>query len=233
MRARESANRIRCASNMRQIGLALHHYHDTFLQFPPGTSYKGVNDPFPFMSWLTRLLPFVEQDALWRQSENAFAIEKDFRRNPPHTGFGTVQPIYQCPSDPRSAATERLGPFEIAFTNYLGNEGVNFQRRDGVLFLNSRSRLTDIIDGTSSTLLAGERPPSADSVLGWWYAGWGQNKDGSAEVVLGVREINSYYPSGTCPTGPYEYGPGKPQNLCDTFHFWSRHAGGGAQGPRI
>jgi prepilin-type processing-associated H-X9-DG protein len=226
MRVREAANRAQCANNLRQIGLALHNYHDTLELLPPGTSYRDGKDPYPFMSWLTRLLPFVEQPGLWIQTERAYAEDKWFENNPPHIGFDTVIRLYNCPSDPRTGTKENVRGLSVAFTDYLGNEGVNLQRLNGVLYLDSRTRLTDVKDGTSSTLLVGERPPSADGVLGWWYAGWGQVQDGSAQAVLGVRERN--YFSGGCPIGPYEYGPGNLRNQCDAFHFWSLHAGGGA-----
>jgi prepilin-type N-terminal cleavage/methylation domain-containing protein/prepilin-type processing-associated H-X9-DG protein len=226
IRIHESASRIRCASNLRQIGLAVHQYHDTLGQLPPGSSYQDGKDPYPFMSWLTRLLPYVEEEVLWRRSEGAYALDRDFRNDPPHVGFDTPIPLYTCPSDPRTAEPRYVQGLKVAFTDYLGNEGVNLRRLGGVLFLDSRIRLTDITDGLSSTLMAGERPPSADGRFGWWYAGWGQNQDGSAEVVLGVREKNVRGLG--CPPGPYEYGPGKPQNQCDMFHFWSLHAGKGA-----
>jgi prepilin-type processing-associated H-X9-DG protein len=226
MRARESANRLRCADNLRQIALALHHYHETYSVLPPGTSYRDGNDPNPFMSWLTRLLPFVEQSALFQQSEAAYQIEKNFGVNPPHVGLGTLITLYTCPSDSRTNQVEILGNRQIAFTDYLGNEGTDLRQRNGLLYLDSRVRLTDISDGASKTLLVGERPPSPDGILGWWYAGWGQLKDGSAEVVLGMQEKNAYYPS-ECPVGPYAYTPGSPKNPCDTFHFWSFHMGKG------
>jgi prepilin-type processing-associated H-X9-DG protein len=73
-------------------------------------------------------------------------------------------------------------------------------------------------------LLVGERPPSADGLFGWWYGGWGQSKDGSADMVLGVQEKNVYVPG--CPLGPYQFGPGNVKDQCDTFHFWSMHMGG-------
>jgi prepilin-type N-terminal cleavage/methylation domain-containing protein/prepilin-type processing-associated H-X9-DG protein len=228
MRVREAANRTRCADNLRQIGLALHHYHDVHQQLPPGTSFRNGKDPFPYMSWLTRLLPFEEQDALWRESERAFALSKDFRESPPHVAFKTPLRLYACPSDPRTIDAEIVRGLEVAFTDYLGNEGISLRELGGVLYLDSRVRLTDVTDGASKTLLVGERPPSADGILGWWYAGWGQQQDGSAEVVLGVLEKNYYDEGSSCPKGPYQFGPGKPKNLCDTFHFWSLHAGHGA-----
>src|SRR5262249_34458147 len=84
-----------------------------------------------------------------------------------------------------------------------------------------------ITDGTSNTLMVGERPPSADDRFGWWYAGEGQDKDGSAEMILGAREI-PYAQYGNCPLGSHHFGPGSESNQCDMFHFWSRHVGGGA-----
>jgi prepilin-type N-terminal cleavage/methylation domain-containing protein/prepilin-type processing-associated H-X9-DG protein len=226
IRARESANRLRCADNLRQLALALHAYHGVERQFPPGSSYRGGADPYPFMSWLTRLLPFVEQSPLFRASELAYKQDKDFRVNPPHVGFSTTIQLYNCPSDPLTGQIAHVGGLEVAFTDYLGNEGLDLRLPNGVLFMDSRIRLTDIIDGTSQTLLIGERPPSPDGLLGWWYAGWGQVKTGSAEVVLGMREKNLHY-SG-CKLGPYEYGPGSKNNRCDAFHFWSFHAGQGS-----
>ena len=179
------------------------------------------------MSWLTRLLPYVEQDALWGDAIRAFATNKWFE-SPPHVPIlGRVMPIFACPSDATSQQQWDLGAFQVAFTDYQGNEGTTQVKRDGVLFLDSRIRFADIQDGTSNTLLVGERPPSEDHNLGWWYAGWGQDQDGSAEYVLCVNEMNtSGTRSSTCPLGPYEFAPGNARDPCDAFHFWSLHPGG-------
>jgi type II secretory pathway pseudopilin PulG len=227
-RIRDAAHRTACAANLRQVGLGLHRYHGDFQHLPPGVSYRNGADPHPFMSWQTRLLPYLEQQAQWDQALRAFAQQRDFRRNPPHTGLAIPMPIYGCPADNRTlTAAELPGGFRVAFTSYLGVSGSNPFRRDGVLYLDSRVRLADVRDGLSNTLFVGERPPSANGVYGWWYAGQGQLSDGSADVVLRARERNfdAVYAAG-CPAGPYTFGPGSIQNQCDTFHFWSLHFGG-------
>ncbi len=228
-RVRDAANRTRCLNNLRQVGLALHNYHDVHSRFPPGVSYQNGKDPYPFMSWNTRLLPFLEQENLWAETQKAYAQNPDFLYDPPHKGLATVMPVYACPADSRTLSVANPPGVRVAFTAYLGVVGTDQSRSDGVLYLDSQVRFADITDGTSNTLAVGERPPSADGGFGWWYAGWGQNKDGSGDMVLGVRERNvgSIW-AGSCPPGPYEFGPGRVQNQCDAFHFWSLHLGGGA-----
>jgi prepilin-type processing-associated H-X9-DG protein len=107
----------------------------------------------------------------------------------------------------------------------LGVEGTDQYHKDGVLFMDSKVRMASILDGASNTLMVGERPPSAQGNLGWWYAGWGQEQDGSAEMLLGVREI-CVYNSPPCAAGPFHFGPGRFLNQCDAYHFWSPHSGG-------
>jgi prepilin-type N-terminal cleavage/methylation domain-containing protein/prepilin-type processing-associated H-X9-DG protein len=222
-RVRSTAARAECTNHLRQLGLALHQYHDAQRMLPPGVGYRGGKDPYPFMSWNARLLPYLEQDNLWRLTQQAYAQDRRFLHNPPHIGLVTVIPVFSCPADSR---TLRRGKY-AAFTAYLGVEGEDRLSQDGMLFLDSAIRIADVTDGTSNTLMVGERPPSADEALGWWYAGEGQAKDGSGDMVLGVREYNTGSPWGRgCPYGPYAFRAGRVSNQCDAFHFWSLHPGG-------
>jgi prepilin-type N-terminal cleavage/methylation domain-containing protein/prepilin-type processing-associated H-X9-DG protein len=226
--ARASAMRTECSNQLRQIGLGLHHYHDAFAVLPPGCSGAGPGEAMPYMTWMARLLPYVEQDALWRETLLAYKEDKWFE-SPPHWAvLGQPIRLFSCPTDSRTSNPATFGSFEVGLTSYLGVEGINLSRQDGVLYFNSRIRFADIQDGLSSTLMVGERPPSSNLEWGWWYAGWGQRKKGSGDSVLGVRELNTLTVGieGNCASGPYKFVPGRTSNQCDLFHFWSLHNGG-------
>jgi prepilin-type N-terminal cleavage/methylation domain-containing protein len=229
-RARDAAARIKCANNLHQIGLAAHQYHDTMGSLPPGMRTLAVrNQPYPLASWLTMLLPYIEQGNLWNATVAAYQQSSSPFKNPPHIGLATVMPIFACPADPRADQVQ-FAPrdrFNVALTCYLGVEGLDLYSQDGLLFRDSAIRFADITDGLSNTLLAGERPASANFQFGWWYAGAGQRFSGSAEMVLGVREPNLQpVTKGSCAPGIYSYAPGSLTNQCDMFHFWSPHIGG-------
>ena len=226
-KARAAAARIACTNKLRQLGLALHLHHDANGAFPAGVSHDGGAAPYPFMSWNVRLLPHLEQEPAWRQAVTAYAADRDFLAAPHKELRARVMPAFVCPADSLAAASRTLLPgFQMAFTSYFGVEGIDQMNKDGVLFLDSSIKLVDITDGTSNTLLVGERPVTAEGSLGWWYAGWGQGKDGSAEMVLGVAERIGPKWASKCPDGPYAFAAGRPDNPCDAFHFWSFHGGG-------
>lgn len=224
--ARAAAHRTACLHNLKQLALALHGYHDARKTLPPGLASPGSGELYPYLGWPARILPYLEQEALWREIDIAFRHDADFLHVPPHVHRATVVPAFSCPADGRTfAPSTRLRGMSVAFTSYLGNAGIDLTTQDGLLYVDSRVRLTDATDGASNTLLIGERPPSGDERYGWWYAGWGQRKTGSAEMVLGVREQN--VAERHCWGGPYQFGPGREENSCDAFHYWSPHSGGG------
>lgn len=226
-RVRSASARLACANNLKQLGLALHNYHDVHGAFPPGIANRDRGLQYSYLSWHARLLPYIEQSSLWSQVEAAFRQESFPFTQPPHQVAGVVIPTFICPSDDRGLTPYRIFNRQVAVTSYLGNGGLNLRSADGVLYLNSRVRLLGITDGTSMTLLIGERPPSADLRFGWWYAGQGQRRTGSADSFLGAQELNRLRaPYDQCPAGPYSFQPGRVENDCDAFHFWSLHSAG-------
>lgn len=225
-KVRAAALRAECLNNLKQIGLAAHQHHDAAKAFPAGMRGLG---PLKFSSWLAALLPYIEQGGLWQITEDAYQQSSSPFKNPPHVGLATAIRIYSCPADGR-AEQRGMAPidkFLVAFTNYLGVSGKDLTTLDGILFRDSHVRMADITDGMSQTLLAGERPPSANLQFGWWYAGVGQKFTGSCDVVLGVEEQNALpITPGSCAPGTYTFEPGRLDNQCDMFHFWSLHPAG-------
>ncbi len=240
-KVRSASERLKCTNNLKQVGLALHNYIGGNKYFPPGIAEKyNPRDPRQFGSWMIRTLPFIEQDALFRASEAAFTAQGSNPDAFDHSDImKRVIEMYKCPSDDRQYIATYVQGLTVAFTGYLGVNGRNLRTYDGILYWNSKVTIDDVADGTSNTLLVGERPPSFDMVFGWWYAGAGQwdysfpggvRNSGSTDVTLGGAEINirtNGIPEyDACPAGPYAYGPGKIFEPCDNFHFWSLHEGG-------
>jgi prepilin-type N-terminal cleavage/methylation domain-containing protein/prepilin-type processing-associated H-X9-DG protein len=224
-RVRDAALRAQCANNLRQIGLALHGYHNAHQSLPPGL--RTEQDPYLYMSWHTRILPFLEQQALWELAVTEYALRPIYYAPPRHAGFSIPVSVFVCPADGRKVGTVPEG-YQAGLTTYLGVMGSTGVSHDGLLYTNSLVRMRDITDGTSNTLAVGERPPSPDLRWGWWYAGLGQDGTGMGDMVLGATAVRITYRLPTCPHGPYQFGPGSLDHLCDLFHFWSVHVGGGA-----
>lgn len=233
---RAAAARANCANNLRQQGQALHQYHGVHHVLPMGVAHPeplpGVPpvgpgppyDPYPLLNWQARLLPYLEQDALWAQTERAYVLDRHHLHNPPHVAAGVPVPVYICPADGRRYAPGTAPGTRDAPTGYVGVNGTNQFEEDGVLFLDSKVRLTDITDGTSNTLLVGERPPERTFRFGRWYGGWGPW--GTPNNILGVREpvISGNHP--LCLPGLNVYGPSSLDNPCSPLHFWSFHPAG-------
>jgi prepilin-type processing-associated H-X9-DG protein len=236
-KVREAAQRAQCLSHLKQIGMALHSYHDANQTFPHAYDARALfQDPsrtpatpaktrfLVTQSWATLLLPFLEQENLAQAGYDVYRQR--------HV------PLYACPSDPRSNA---FYPGDAqysaqALTDYLAVTGTTTFNGDpealprpqgnGVIYESSRTRLADITDGASNTVLVGERPPSLELYWGWWA--WS-----AFDTSLGVR--NDYPVYGTaggppviaCPRlFPENYRPNTTRN-CDTHHFWSMHPVGG------
>jgi prepilin-type N-terminal cleavage/methylation domain-containing protein/prepilin-type processing-associated H-X9-DG protein len=172
-RAREAANRIQCANNLKQLGIAMHHYHDVHKSFPAGYE-KKVSPSHPDVSaylfrWSAhaKLTPFLEQTTIYNALDLANPLFLDPDRSvDPRNVLGVSQrlPVFLCPSDdgtpfvPIAPPPEdrKFGPTNYAGCIGSGGNGSPRENADGIVFINSRVRIADIIDGTSHTALMSE-----------------------------------------------------------------------------
>lgn len=222
--ARESARKTQCTNQMKQIVLASHQYHDAFGFFPAGSGSSNSYIRFRYGSMFIQLLPYLEQAPLFDKISDRFAGQPNALL-PLHPEAAIPLPILACPSDPRTPGPQVISGENVSLTSYLGSAGTDYLKKDGIYFVDSNIRMSQILDGTSQTLTFGERPPSSDLVIGWWYAGIGINAQGTGEFLLGAAERNDN-PSIPCPRGPYVFQKGKFSVQCDALHYWSPHPGG-------
>jgi prepilin-type processing-associated H-X9-DG protein len=233
--ARAAAIRSACRANLRQCALAVHLYHDEYGFFPVGHTPDHADADYPHLCWQARLLPALEQTAVWQEAVAAYATQRNpfgrRGRQPAHPGFAQIIPTFLCPGDPRDLKQQfhhPVGEYLVALTSYLGIAGTTCVQADGVLIKNQAIRTLDVVDGLSTTLLIGERPPSFDHRYGWWYAGAGMDRAGKADAIMGVAEIGSADPYfAGCPLGVYRFQAGNPKSACSIQHYWSTHQGGG------
>ena len=188
-KVREAANRTRCLNNLKQMGLALHNYHDANGSLPAGFTSRvtgpwpgGSNDPVPEAgpgwSLFAHLLPYVEQDNLHR----AIRFDLPLAHADNAAARRTFVGVYVCPSDtaprlinltdsgsPPADANRPVVLTDAAVCSYagvLGDGAYEQQPYTGVFHRNSRVRLADVTDGTSNTVGVGERT-SRFSENGW------------------------------------------------------------------
>jgi prepilin-type N-terminal cleavage/methylation domain-containing protein/prepilin-type processing-associated H-X9-DG protein len=149
-KVRAAAARTQCINNLKQIGLAVHNYHDSYKKFPSGHEMRSKNwmgsqappagfnlvtgrtsgNPFYFSNWAIQLLPFLEQTPLYNQYNNSYTNENPVNR----AVVQTVVPIYNCPADPNAGVLEnpgstpsgaQFGSFQYAHGSYRGMTGIN------------------------------------------------------------------------------------------------------------
>ncbi|WP_417379154.1 DUF1559 domain-containing protein [Gimesia sp.] len=180
--AREAARRSQCKNNLKQLGLAMHNYHETFQVFPFGminpTNGDLPGSPRPATDntgWYPMILPYIEQGSLY----NVYMQEQ---KNPSRTGAiywskkDAVVPMMMCPSDPAGPKNITYGqtdPSSNGSQGFHGNYAVcsgsthfgaagSYTALNGLFYSRSRTRLRDITDGASMTLMASELILSAD-----------------------------------------------------------------------
>jgi len=162
--AREAARRSQCKNNLKQIGLALHNYHDAHRVLPPGNVMRSNNNErvtAPFLLW-----PFLDQQALYQKvtpADEAWGscatgtTAADLKRN---GVMSTVLSVFQCPSDGPS----RFGTSCRARNSYLPNAGLGTiplayngsPSTPGIFYQNSSVGFRDVTDGLSGTICFSE-----------------------------------------------------------------------------
>jgi len=179
--AREAARRAQCKNNLKQIGLALHNYHDTHKAFPPGAlalSFAGAayktGDAEPSRTavaggwgWTVYILPFLDQTPLYQAlnpNGNNFPLAPtDLTR--------TSLPVYLCPSEGNSLLHTATamggngttdGHARSSYPAIFGSTSVNYvntasQDTRGMFWYNSIVRIADVRDGASNTIMVTER----------------------------------------------------------------------------
>lgn len=203
--AREAARRSQCSNNLKQMGLALHNYHDIFKVFPPGYVDEKPNSGQDGHGWMLNvfLLPFMEQQSLYDQLNTrdrmnlANAAQLSLTR--------TVVGGFLCPSstelDPTQNADiniNQLGTnYKIGLSNYLGVMGPQDFRCytaasgiNSVFYSSSTIKIRDIVDGTSNTFAFTERSGDKNWRAGVW-AGTDMVREGSFDCYGGVNSYQS------------------------------------------
>jgi len=204
--AREAARRTQCSNNLKQLGVAMHNYHDTYGTLPMGmisTTRQGGFGTAGRWCWSAYLLPYVEQQALYREIRIS-GVDKNWWTYGNAVDNATVLqmmqrpiPAYRCPS----ATSKGTNPNRqkdgatVATSNYVavnssdqlqtdpGSPTADPQGADGLFVCNQPYKLADILDGTSNTLMIGERC--------WvWMSADGTRRECNAACVFGQNNHN-------------------------------------------
>jgi prepilin-type N-terminal cleavage/methylation domain-containing protein len=167
-KVREAASRIKCSNNMKQIGLAAHSYHDSQHHFPPGIGYSPPVANGEFGTYFFHLLPYVEQDALYQNSLGTAPfgapVGPTMLYYPGNKNvYSQRVTVFLCPSDPSvgSDGVVTIDGFSFGAACYGPNALVsaknNFTANPPTATPQGKTRIADITDGLSNTILHAEK----------------------------------------------------------------------------
>jgi prepilin-type N-terminal cleavage/methylation domain-containing protein/prepilin-type processing-associated H-X9-DG protein len=235
-KVREAAARMKCTNNLKQIGLALHSYHDTLKSLPPAYIDRNADpnsdaslDVGPGWGWAALILPYLEQTNVYNQI--------NFNQTVGTSAIGrTALPIFLCPSDVQSPTFQVQGTSAVvALGNYVACNGTLETssypgNNTGAFLRNSHTRFADITDGLSNTILAGER--SGNHAL----ATWAGAVPGGLVPALMAPGPAPFDPLGQAESaqalvvshGNRTHVPSADMPIWDADTFYSRHTGQGA-----
>jgi prepilin-type processing-associated H-X9-DG protein/prepilin-type N-terminal cleavage/methylation domain-containing protein len=237
--ARRSAAKAQCQSRIQQLAIAAQSFHATQHHFPQGvwyplaTSQSDIANQHCGISWPSQLLPYLEQGPLWQRiwaTHQADPIGNSLE----HSAIASV-PVaaFRCPSDSRSlgrsisSIPNEPATRSWALTNYIGVGGTAIFGNDGIFHPNYKVPTSSITDGTSSTIMIGERPTGRDGLYNAWYGGWGIQVYLHGQIIpVDVRFANTEPYGESCKSQRSIFHIGRNEDLCHQRHFWSLHPGG-------
>jgi prepilin-type processing-associated H-X9-DG protein len=136
--AREAARRAQCVNNIKQMGLAMHNYHDTLRHLPPAAIRS--EDGKPLLSWRVAILPFIEQQALYEE----FHLDEPWDSDHNKALISKMPNVYACPSRPDDGAKDGLTHYQV------------FTGPSALFGLPKGTQFRDVTDGLSNTLMVVE-----------------------------------------------------------------------------
>lgn len=229
--AREAARRLQCANHLRQLALAAHNYHSTHRTFPPGLHQFEVISPprFRGTSLFTFLMPYLEQGNVVSTWDYTFPLRNTAGGR--QALSATVLPVLLCPTDPIEENPVVVADRHYAMTSYGGNGGsrsfpADATLCDGIFHTTGSAslprphqqpvRIDDIHDGTSHTLLLGERSHRDLNLESFVAANWAESLKflGKWAAIGGRQRIGDVTMSAAVPI-----------NYLLPFDFARRHQG--------
>lgn len=175
-KVREAAARTKCSNNLRQMALACHNFADVNAHLPPGvTTIAGRGVPDDSWAWGTLILPYIEQQNLYK---SLGVVLNPLNRAPKASPLTQLpMSIYRCPSDPQIGSNTNVWYDNYATSNYVCNRAV-FGPGDGIVGGNGTPfdmTLIHITDGTSNTIMIGERDSYHTFAAVWVAKAWGKD----------------------------------------------------------